>query len=204
MNLEILNSKEFIIFRTKDYSLNYKLSLSAASQRLKRLEEKQLLTRITRSIWANTKHPYFTKLAIVPYILGVEQGYISFFTALHIHGLISQIPPSIQIASTGHARKLSSPVGNFEFIQIKPQLMQDGFELSDSKLSYPIADLEKALLDCLYISSKRNNRFSSFPELDFEETEFDDSKFMKLLELVKNPKIKNHILTRFYELKGGL
>jgi len=51
-------------------------------------------------------------------LMGKEQGYVSFLIALHLHGLVSQIPKTIQIATTGHARTLGSPIGRYEFLQI--------------------------------------------------------------------------------------
>lgn len=116
--LDIFNNADFVIFTTSDYANYSSISMPAASKRLLRLAEKKLLTRITKGLWANTSHPYFHPLACVPYLLGKEQGYVSFLTALHLHGLVSQIPKTIQIATTGHARTLDSPVGKFEFLQI--------------------------------------------------------------------------------------
>jgi len=87
------------------------IPIPTASKRLLRLAEKKLLTRITKGLWANTSHPHFHPPACVPYLLGKEQGYVSFLTALHLHGLISQIPKTIQIATTGHARTLNGSVG---------------------------------------------------------------------------------------------
>ena len=102
--LDLFSSADFIIFTTRDFANYSSISIPAASKRLLRLADKKLLTRITKGLWANTSHPHFHPLACVPYLLGKEQGYISFLTALHLHGLISQIPKTIQIATTSYAR----------------------------------------------------------------------------------------------------
>ena len=60
-------------------------------------------------------HPYFHPLSCVPYLLGKEQGYVSFLTALHLHCVISQIPKTIQIATTG--RVLSAMESRWNAIQ---------------------------------------------------------------------------------------
>ena len=132
--LDIFNSTDFIIFTTRDYANYSNVSMSAGSKRLLRLADKKLLTRITKGIWANTSHPWFHPLACVPYLLGREQGHVSFLTALLLHGLVSQIPNIIQIATTGHARTLDSPVGQYEFLQIKPELMKQGTKWSETHL----------------------------------------------------------------------
>ena len=166
MNIKYLH-QEFI-FTTNSYARSNNLELSAAAKQLSRLYKKHLIEKVTRGIWVNINHPYFSPLVAVPYLLGKEQGYISFLTALHSYGIISQIPSKIQIATTGHHRELKSPIGYFEFIHLVPRMMKEGIKWSDSKSNYLIASPEKALLDTLYISTRKGKRFSSLPELDIE------------------------------------
>jgi len=161
-----LFSPQFIIFTTRQYALASGLSLSAASKKLARLAKNRFITKITKGLWANTRHPWFDARACAPYLLGNEQGYISFLTQLHDAGALSQIPKTIQVATSGHGRKLHSPVGDFEFFQIKPELMREGIIWSSTKLPYLMAETEKSLLDCLYVSTRRKNRFAKLPEVD--------------------------------------
>jgi len=51
-------------------------------------------------------------VACLRYLVGNEQGYVSFLTAMHLHGLISQIPRAYQGATTGRGRILESPIGD--------------------------------------------------------------------------------------------
>jgi len=180
--LDLFNSADFIIFTTRDFASYSSLSMPAASKRLSRLADKKLLTRITKGLWANAGHPWFHPLACVPYLLGKEQGYVSFLTALHLHGLVSQIPKTIQIATTGHARTLDSPVGKFEFLQIKPELMKQGIKWSNTHLPYLIATAEKALIDTLYLSTRKNRRFAHLPEIEIRQTGFREREFERLLK----------------------
>ena len=180
--LDVFNSADFIIFTTRDYANYSSISIPAASKRLLRLADKKLLTRITKGLWANTGHPWFHPLACVPYLLGKEQGYVSFLSALHLHGLVSQIPKTMQIATTGHARTLDSPVGQYEFLQIKPELMKQGTEWSDTRLPYLIATAEKALIDTLYLSTRKNRRFARLPEVEIRQPAFRKREFERLLK----------------------
>ena len=190
MNPKFLNQE--IFFTTSDYARQNDLEISAASKQLHRLYAKQAIEKVTRGLWANINHPYYHPLGAVPYLLGKEQGYVSFLTALHHHGMISQIPAKFQIATTGHTRKLKSSIGHFDFIHLTPYIMNKGIEWSNSKSNYLIASAEKALLDTLYISTRKGQRFSSLPEIDLEEL---DMKYLKRLlkETIKSKIIKTSI-----------
>ncbi len=152
-------------------------------------------------MWANTSHPYFHPASCVPYLLNNESGYISFLTALHFHGLLSQIPKTIQIATTGHSRTLDSPVAYYEFIQIKPELMQQDLIWSETQLPYLLATAEKALLDVLYISTRKNRRFIRIPELTLTSDLISKRTFRKLFkQLPLSTRLLNAIQLRAEEL----
>ena len=186
--LELLNSNDFVVFTTREFASHVGISMSAAAKRLSRLSEKAFLTRVTKGVWANTGHPYFHPLCCVPYLLGKEQGYVSFLTALHLHGVVSQIPKTIQVATTGRARSLDSPVGRYEFFQIKPELMTQGVDWSESQLPYLVASAEKALLDTLYLATRKKRRFARMPELDVMQSGFRVREFGRLLDELPIPK----------------
>ena len=199
--LDLFNRTDFVIFTTRDFANYSSISIPAASKRLLRLADKRLLTRVTKGLWANTSHPHFHPLSCVPYLLGKEQGYVSFLTALHLHGLVSQIPKTIQIATTGHARSLNSPVGHYEFLQIKPELMKTGTKWSDTHLPYLIATAEKALVDTLYLSTRKSRRFARLPEVDIRQTAFRKRRFERLLDqLPIPPRISTVMRTRWEAL----
>ncbi len=185
--LELLNSNDFVVFTTREFASHVGISMSAAAKRLSRLSEKEFLTRVTKGVWANAGHPYFHPLCCVPYLLGKEQGYVSFLTALHLHGVVSQIPKTIQVATTGLALSLDSPVGRYEFFQIKPELMTQGVDWSESLLSYLVASAEKALLDTLYLATRKNRRFARMPELDVMQSGFRSQEFGRLLDELPIP-----------------
>ena len=185
--LKLFSSDDFVIFTTREFANHAAISMSAAAKRLSRLSAKEFLTRITKGVWANTGHPYFHPLCCVPYLLGKEQGYVSFLTALHLHGVISQIPKTIQVATTGRARSLNSPVGRYEFFQIKPELMAQGIDWSESRLPYLVASAEKALLDTLYLATRQNRRFARMPELDVMQSGFRLREFERLLDELPIP-----------------
>lgn len=199
--LELNSSPEFVIFTTRDYATAAGTSMSSASRRLDRLSERKVLTRLTKGVWANTAHPHFHPLACVPYLLGKEQGYVSFLSALHLHGVLSQIPRTHQVATTGRPRVLESPVGRFEFLRVKPELMRDGVDWSDTHQPFLIASAEKALLDTLYIATRKSKRFASLPELDLDNA-FRRREFERLLKQLAYPvRIRSAMASRWRQLK---
>jgi predicted transcriptional regulator of viral defense system len=187
MDLSFLNSPNFIFFSTREFATQFGMTVSAATKQMQRLMSKNAIRLLTRGIWANPSHPQFTVFSAVPYLLGKEHGYISFFSALHRRGVLSQIPSSIQIATTGHSRTLDSSIGRFEFFHIKPDLMKEGIEFVENPNPYRLATAEKALFDALYISTRKSKRFSSMPELDLSSENFDRRQFRKLMSSAQIP-----------------
>ncbi len=124
-------------------------------------------------IWTNPSHPHFNLFAATPYLLRKEQGYISFLSALHRRGVLSQIPSAVQIATTGHSRILESELGRFEFYHLKPDIMKEGIEFVEGANPYRLATAEKALFDTLYLSTRKSKNFWSMPELNLARDSFD-------------------------------
>lgn len=158
------------VFSTRLFASLTDRGVDSASRTLNRLSARGHLARVTRGVWAQRGHPAFTPFATVGFLLGNEQGHVSFVSALHRHGVISQIPGAIHVATTGHNRVLDSPIGRFEFFQLRPQMMLTGVDVSDSDPFYPIATAEKALLDTVYVGLW-GRRFTRLPELDLEHVD---------------------------------
>jgi hypothetical protein len=101
----------------------------------------------------------------------------------------------VQVATTGHARKLATPVGHYEFLHLAPALMRRGVEWSDTRVPYRVATADKALLDTFYVSLRRGRRFRSLPELDLRP--ITKRRFLALLADVDDPRIAAAIRRRF-------
>lgn len=175
-----LFTEESVAFTTREFAASEGLSVSSASHHLARLKRDNLITQVTRGIWANVNHPYFSPYNCIAKLLGPEQGCLSFLSALHIHGIISQIPTNIFVATTGRGRQVKTPIGIFELIQMKPELFRVGVNWSDSRIPYLIASPEKALFDTLYIASRKGKRFAHLPEVDLNLELFNQSEFKKI------------------------
>lgn len=196
-SLEFLQSHVF--FTTKEFSNATEKSMEASSRFLKKRNEEGVICQFTRGIWGQPRHPWFTPYGAIPYLLGNEVGYLSFLSALHRHDVLSQIPVSIQIATSGHGRKLKTDFGTYEFIKIQPKLMQDGVDWAESRLPYRIAIPEKALFDAIYISTRKGTRFARFPEIELQKIK--KKKFLQLSKrLIKDKRIRSAVESRFQTL----
>ena len=170
-----MNGVEFLlrhaVFTTRHYAALRDSRIDVASRQLVRLASRGLLVRLTRGVWSQPAHPRYTPFAAVSLLLGNEQGYVSFLSAMHLHGLIAQIPGSIQVATTGHARRLVTPLAQYEFLRIQPSMMVEGIDVSATEPPYNVATAAKALLDALYVSTRKRRRFASLPEVDMGEVD---------------------------------
>lgn len=188
----------YAVFTTRLFSSLTQRGVDSASRTLNRLAARGQLVKVTRGIWAQTSHPAFTPFATVGFLLGNEQGHVSFISALHRHGVISQIPGAMHIATTGHSRVVDSPIGRFEFFRLRPQMMLTGVDVSDTDPFYPIASAEKALLDTVYVALW-GRRFQRLPELDVES--IDGRRVRELLDRqVTALPLKKALVARLDEL----
>jgi len=71
---------------------------------------------------------------------------------LHIYGIIEQIPQVVTIASTAHSKTIKTKIGTYVIHRISPYFFK-GFDWHKGTGSFLIAELEKALIDSLYLSA---------------------------------------------------
>ena len=170
------------VFTTRVYASAEDISLASASKRLNTLARHGQVERLTRGIWIVPDHPHFSLYGCVPHLLGRELGYVSFLSALQLHGMISQIPKAIHIATTGAPRTLVTRRGRFEFFQLHPRMMNEGVEWRDAPAPFRLSSPEKALLDTFYLSTRRGRRFRTLPEIELPAA-FRGREFVRLARL---------------------
>lgn len=166
-------------FTTRAYAAAAGVSVASASKRLSTLARRGQVEVLTRGIWIIPDHPHFSIYGCVPLLLGHELGYVSFLSALHLHGMISQIPKAVHIATTGPPRVLVTKRGRFEFFQLHPRMMGEGVDWSDTPLPFRLASPEKALLDTFYLSTRKGRRFKVLPEIELS-TRFRKRELLRL------------------------
>lgn len=160
------------IFTTREISMVSGKSLSAATQALNNLAREGFVAKIYRGVWAQESSEALSPFAVIPYLFPGHRVYVSFISALHLCGIIEQIPQVTTLASPSHAKTIHTKIGVFNTHHIVPSFFIGfGWHLGSGSLpagqGFLIAEPEKALVDCLYLSAYKKKMFGHFPELHF-------------------------------------
>lgn len=106
-------------------------------------------------------------------------SYVSLESALSYYGLIPEGVYSITSISTKKTANFKTPVADFSYRRVKTSL-HFGYQLKKQNgQSYKIADMEKAILDYLYLHPK------IVDAADFYEWRFNAGEFMAKADLKK-------------------
>ena len=174
-------------------------SASTIVQSLNRLIRQGLLIKIYRGVWAESGPRSFSPFEVIPHLFPRQRVYVSFISALHLHGIVEQIPQVITLASTSHSNTIRTQAGIFSIHQIAPAFF-DGFDWYKGDGSFLIAEPEKALIDSLYLSSRKKKQFGHFPELHFPSG-FSFKKAEQWAGRIPEKAIRLYVLKRLETLK---
>ena len=178
--------KDFPVFSIKDIE---KMDLSFHKQRLSEWQKKDYVKKICKGFYIfsdlQINEPTLFTIANRVY----EPSYISLEMALSIYGLIPEAVYGVTSVTSQRTKNLKTPVGDFIYRQIQPELMF-GYELREHDgHRYQIAEMEKAILDYLYFNSKISDN-ESFEGMRFNISEIKEKinieKFNKYLEAFNN------------------
>jgi predicted transcriptional regulator of viral defense system len=168
------------VFTTHELCISSQKSSSTVTQALNVLEKEGIIFKIYRGIWAERGHEKLSPYAVIPHLFPRQRAYVSFISALHLCGVIEQIPQVITLASLVHTKTVHTTIGTFSIHRIHPRFF-DGFNWYKKEGTFLIAEPEKALVDSLYLSTRRKKQFGHFPELHFSRA----FSFKKTKEWVK-------------------
>lgn len=186
------------VFTTHELVVLSGKSPSTVVHSLTRLASRELLLKIHRGVWADAGPRRISPFEFIPYLFPRQRAYVSFISALNLHGIVEQIPQVITLASTAHTSTLRTKAGVFSVHQIAPALF-DGFDWYKRDGNFLIAEPEKALIDSLYLSSRKKKQFGSFPELDFP-SDFSFKKAARWAGRIPEEKIRKHVLSKLAEV----
>ena len=186
------------VFITREIAACCGGSLSNTVQALRHLEKKKVVFQIARGVWGmDLGKEKFSAYSAIPFLLP-HRAYVSFISALHLHGLIEQIPQVVSLASTTHTKILRTKLGAYHVHQISPAFFK-GFDWYKGGGSFLIAEPEKALVDCLYLSARKKNQFGYFPELSFPAS-FRTNKARKWAKAIPDSKIRSAVVRKLEAL----
>lgn len=157
---------------------------------LRRLEERGLVFRIKRGLWAikDRVNPF----EVLPYLTAPSPSYVSLWTALHEHDMIDQVPRMIYAVSLGRPNVLRTPIGAYSVHRISPPLF-GGFGVRDG---IRVAEPEKSLFDTVYILSVRSNRPVRLPEIELPPT-FNEGKIEFWLSRIPSKRLRTRARHEF-------
>jgi len=200
--LSLLDALGRPVFTTREVAALRKSSVSAASQSLARLEHEGGVVRVSRGVWCVPSDPRFTPYALVPFLSGSHPAYVSFFSALRLHGLIEQIPQVVYVATTAHTRRIRTPVGTFSLHHLSPDAF-GGFDWYGDRDSFLVALPEKALVDCLYLSGRKGRRFGRIPQLQLRADTFSIGRARRWVRSIADPRLRRHVSDKLEAIWQG-
>lgn len=108
---------------------------------LSRLNKSGKILRLKRGVYSS--NPLKDAFAAAQ---AVFNGYLGFSSALYLHGLITELPFTVTVVTTGVSRL--KRIGNYEFRAVSLGEKAAGFE---KKGAYSVSTRPKTLFDCLYL-----------------------------------------------------
>jgi predicted transcriptional regulator of viral defense system len=149
------------VIETADAAAALQQSISAATKTLSRLASVGLVSAVRHGTWwiDGEVDPY----RLPPFLTAPLESYVSLQTALHLHGLVEQIPEVIYAASLARTQRIVTRAGTFSIHHLAPEVF-GGYE--ESERGVKLATPEKALFDVAYLSAGRSRIFTALPELE--------------------------------------
>lgn len=179
------------VFTTYELASLSGKSLSVTTQALNFLQRQGLIFKIYRGIWAEVGNERLSPYSVIPFLFPKHRAYVSFISALHLYGIIEQIPQVINLASTAHTKIIHTKIGTFCVHRITP-LFFAGFSWYKGTGSFLIAEPEKALVDSLYLSACKKKQFGYFPELHFPKS-FSFKRAKEWAKKIPDSKISSYV-----------
>ncbi len=153
------------VVTTEEAALVLHSERSAATHTLTRLATAGLLKRIRHGLWTTDLN--LDPLLLPEYLTAPFPSYVSLQSALFFHGMVSQVPNVIYIASLAQTRKVRTSFGTFSIHRLAP-IFFGGYEIVKTS-GVRLATPEKALLDTLYLAPARSRLFAHLPEVELPE-----------------------------------
>ncbi|MDD5738974.1 MAG: hypothetical protein PHY72_03585 [Candidatus Pacebacteria bacterium] len=123
-------------------------------------------------------------------------SYVSFEMAFSHYGLIPESVYGVTCATTKKTANFKTPLGEFIYHKVKPSLMFGYSLVSYQNQNYKMAEIEKAVLDYLYINPQLETT-ADFFELRFNAQEFlvkaNMQKLNQYLAVFKNKNLNKRV-----------
>ena len=186
-----LRRLEVPVFTTAEAAVALRGTTGAASKTLQRLRDADLVRSIRRGLW--TLDFELSPLVLPEYLTAPAASYVSLQTALHLHGMIEQIPSVVYAVTLSRTQRVQTNLATFSLHRIAPSFF-GGFEVVP-RAGAKVAAPEKALLDVFYLSAGRSRLFSSLPEIELP-ARFRVGEARAWVERIPSPRVRTVVARR--------
>ena len=190
-----LKKLEEPVVRTADVMAYLNVKKDHASRLLSRLSNTGHIARVKRGLWAFPER--LDPLLLPEYLTAPFPSYISLQSALHYHGMISQIPAITYSVSPARTRVYKTPLGTFSIHHVTPSFFS-GYE-TVGKSGIKIATPEKALVDFFYMGPAKSGLFRSLPELELP-AKFSRREARRFIGRIESSQRRTRVAKRFREI----
>lgn len=173
------------VFTTAEASAVWRVDPPSASKTLSRLAAANLIQNVLRGIWAigtDTPDPY----EVAPVLVRPYPNYVSMYSAMFKHGMIDQIPRTIDLMSLGRPMRRATSVGLFTIHHLNEESF-GGF-VGQSNIRSGLATAEKALVDTVTVLGVRSGTVT-LPEID-PPNDFDFPTMWAWVDKIPSPRLK--------------
>jgi predicted transcriptional regulator of viral defense system len=149
------------VIETSDAAAVLRQSASTAAKTLSRLAEAGLISLVRHGTWWLNGSIDLYRLP--PYLTAPLESYVSLQTALHLRGMIEQVPETVYAVTLARTERIATTAGTVSVHHVAPEVF-GGYE--ETERGIKLATAEKALFDVAYLSAGRSRLFTALPELE--------------------------------------
>ncbi len=185
-------------FTTGDAAAALNIRRATASKILGRLAAAGHLIRLARGRWGVPDR--LDPFALPEYLTAPLPAYVSLYSAMFHHGMITQVPAVVYAITLGRARRRATPAGVVDLHHVNARFFF-GFETyrrSGVKIAVP----EKALLDTLYLGTGRSKGLGALPELELPKG-FRAGVVRAMLRRIPSPERRRRVTARLNAVLAG-
>lgn len=192
--LQQIKELNISVLTSNDVATLLNITPSYASHTMRKLQQTGTVFRLKKSLWGLTGK--LDRFALPGYLCAPMPTYISLHSALHIHGIIEQIPEVIYAVSTSQTHRYETEVAVVSIHHLHPDFFF-GYAVSEDPM-IKIATAEKALIDYLYLQPAKSKLFYALPEIDTSALSLDLAR--EYIEKIPYSKRRKMVESRFGQL----
>lgn len=182
--------KDFMVFSLTDIR---KIEPDFYRRRLNEWQDKGYIKKLRRGYYMFTDTQLNEETLFLIANKLYAPSYVSLEMALSYFDLIPEGVYSVTSATSKKTEKFKTPIGEFSYRNLKPQLLF-GYSLQQvGKQQYKLAEMEKAVLDYLYFNPKSTQK-ADLQEWRFNGKDFlaraDMSKFHRYVKVFNSPSLE--------------